>query len=276
MRDHRLPTSGALLVLASLIAVPAGAQSEPAAIPTPLAVALVAGAGSIAPTSARVVVGTVPAGWPAALVPTAPAYVVGGMSVGRRLVAVFADSTSRPAATFEKLLEDAGWSRPTAHEPGGFMRGGGRFSSYCRDSAEVVPTAVPGFGKSRFVHVTYSVGRRMSCSVTRPQEADVPGLAIPTLDPPPGATVVAASGSHGGEVESRAQLRDSSRTAAAVAAHYAAQLVAAGWVASPAATSERVAAQPFDARDQKGLSWTGLLTVTASGDRHDLSLRMKP
>jgi hypothetical protein len=62
---------------------------------------------------------------------------------------------------------------------------------------------------------------------------------------------------------------------AAVVAHYATQLSAAGWTTSPAAANPRVAVQPFQARDKSGKSWSGALVVVRSGAALDVSLMMQ-
>jgi len=60
----------------------------------------------------------------------------------------------------------------------------------------------------------------------------------------------------------------------AILAHYAAQLIAAGWTAASPAISERVAAQFFEAKDGSGGVWEGLLTAIDNGTMKSASLAM--
>ena len=60
----------------------------------------------------------------------------------------------------------------------------------------------------------------------------------------------------------------------AIMAHYAAQLTAVGWIAAAPATSERVAAQFFEATDESGAAWEGVMTVVGNANKITASLSM--
>jgi hypothetical protein len=62
----------------------------------------------------------------------------------------------------------------------------------------------------------------------------------------------------------------------AVIAHYATQLVAAGWTAEAPAVSERVAAQFFETKDASDAPWEGVLMAVGSGTAITVSLSMHP
>jgi hypothetical protein len=59
-----------------------------------------------------------------------------------------------------------------------------------------------------------------------------------------------------------------------ILAHYAAQLVGAGWAAAAPAISERVAAQFFEAKTASGDRWEGVLMAVGGGSAMTLSLTM--
>lgn len=266
-------TAGVLVLMANGSRL--GAQSETATIPVPLATALIAGGSPArAMRSPRYVVATLPPGWPADLVLPTPATVMGGMTSGSTLVAVFADSTRRLLVEYVGLLEGAGYRRPASPSTSGFQPALDAYSYYCRDSAMVNVRTIPGPQRS-VLHVVYRPESALSCLAPEQTPPPADALVLPSLTPPPG-TSSRGSGHGGGSDERTATTRllGTSLDPAAVAAHYAAQLTAAGWTVSPPAANERVAVQALQARDKSGKPWSGALLVVRAGAALDVSLTM--
>lgn len=251
-------------------------------LPMPLVAALLDGEGGMRNRPNReFTVGAPPPGLPSALVPSAPATAVGGVRMGDHVIAVFADSTRRVAAVLEEQFERAGFARPAATPGSGFFTGYGPSNEFCSDSAIV--HVVPLTGDERHLaRVTYRRMRGMSgCPPYRRTEGGQDDgaskrLELPALTPPSGARVRRSGGGGGSdEVDSRAEVVGGAFTPAALLAHYAAQLVAAGWAASPPATGERVAAQYLEATDAAGGTWTGTLIAEAGRSSTRLRLGMR-
>jgi len=265
--------SAALLVLA---AVPSSAQSSPASLPVPLVTALFSGGRPISPR-ATFTVGALPAGWPAEL--TLPgARAVGGVTDGRMLLAVFADTSRRPLTTFLNRLHDAGFSQPPQRAGSGFMSSSGPFSSYCRDSTVVSAAMAPSPPGQSYLRVTYTSGSRVSCAGTDAAPVLSPAtLTLPELSPPAGLRAgVAGGGTSEGSATSYGTLNGTSVAPAAMVAHYARLLTAAGWTAGAVASDSSSAAQVFRARDASGRPWEGVLTVFATATGRNVSLAMQP
>jgi hypothetical protein len=252
------------------------AQAEATQLPASLVTALLVGNRAGTAGSGHYYVGVLPPGFPASLSPAAPAVVVGGTTSGPQLVVVFADTTRRFLASYLKGLEDSGWVQPVMESTGGFQSGGdGRYSFYCHEGSRVSAMAVPGAPFGAYVQVTYQKIDINSCVNRRTMATRVSELVLPSLLPPTG-TETSSSRSGGGSNEQSAQthMTATSLPPAAIAAHYAAQLIAAGWTASSPASSEKVAAQQFDARDRDGKAWGGALVVVVVGSDRDVTLSM--
>jgi hypothetical protein len=262
-----------LLVIAAGCA--GAGRPAPPSIPVPLAAALMDGWPSPARPPREFTVGTLPPGYPATLVPPGPVRIVGGMTAGDQITVIFADSTRRLAAVLEQHFQHAGFTRPAPSRGSGFSTGSGPYSFFCKDSAVV--SAEPLTGSERHLaRVSYRRVRGRSPCATFDAEP-LPGhLRLPALTPPPGVHVRrSGSGSAGDEVNSRAQLSGTALVPAAVLAHYAAQLVAAGWTASEPAVSARVAAQLFEAKDTTGATWEGVLMAAGSETALTVTLNMQ-
>jgi hypothetical protein len=274
MRDRGLSAMVFVLVLVAACAV--NRQAMPASLPAPLVAALVNDRGSPTSASPEFTVGTLPLGYPAALVPSDPARVVGGMRSGDQITAIFSDSTRRLAATFEQLFESAGYSRPRPSPGSGFSSASGPYSYFCNDSAMVSVEPLTG-SERHFARVTYRRVRDFSfCRrVDPPRSAHQ--LQLPALMPPAGVRVARSNGSGGvDDVASNAAMTGRALMPSAMLAHYATQLVAAGWTAAAPAVSERVAAQFFEAKDDSGAPWEGVLMAAGSGTAMTISLSMHP
>lgn len=269
--------SAALLVLAAV--APLHAQSAPAPRPTALPVSLVSALFSSSQPVGRGTVYTVgepPAGWPMELWPPGGA-VVGGMTEGRMLVAVFADTNQRPLASYLTLLRNGGFTQPTPHG-NGFISSPSPFSWYCRDSVTVTARTAPSPLGVSYLRVSYVQGTRSGCS---PQAASPPRtmemLELPELPPPKGLRVRGSGGgSSPNSVSSNATFVGISVTPAAMAEHYARLLTAAGWTAAAASSDSTSAAQLFRARDRSGRAWQGALWVFATASGRNVNLVMQP
>lgn len=267
--------SPVLLVLVA--AAPLQAQNAPAALPAALPTSLVAALFSGAPPAGRgptYTVGEPPAGWPMELWPPGSA-AVGGMTEGRMLVAVFADTSRQPLTSYLTLLRAAGFTQPARRESG-FVSSPSPFSWYCRDSATVTARTAPSPTGVSYLRVSYVAGNRTSCSLP---EARLPRrtatLELPALPPPPGLqSVRAGSGGSSDGVSAETSLSGTSLTPAAVLAHYARLLAAAGWTASASVADSSSAVQLFRARDTGGHPWQGALSVFATATGRNVSLDM--
>jgi hypothetical protein len=241
----------------------------------PLAAALIDDWGSASRAARQFTVGTLPPGYPATLVPPGPVRIVGGMTAGDQITVIFADSTRRLAAVLEQHFEYAGFTRPAPSPGSGFSSGSGPYSFFCKDSAMV--SAQPLTGSERnLTRVSYRRGRGGSSCATFDREPLPGSLRLPALTPPPGVRVRrSGAGSEGSAVNAHAEVSGSALVPAAIVAHYAAQLVAAGWTASEPAISPRVAAQFFEAKDTAGAAWEGVLMAAGSETPLTVTLNMQ-
>jgi hypothetical protein len=268
------PIASPVCLLLIVAAACARQQSAPA-IPVPLAAALIDNYGSATPTTPEFAVGKLPPGYPPTLVPSGPVRIVGGMRTDQQVVAVFADSTRRLAAVFEQLFEESGFKRPAPSPGSGFSSGSGPYSFYCRDSATVMAAPLTGADRNT-VRVTYRQPRGYSACPMRdralPSEEQLP---IPELRPPPGVHARrSGGGGGGGESHTSAEITGAGLVPSTIVAHYAAQLVAAGWTTPGPANSERLAAQFFETKDASGAPWDGVLMAFGTSTAMDLSLTM--
>ena len=269
-----------LLVPAFLLVLVAGCASNrratQASIPAPLVTALLDDRGSATRAAPEYTVNSLPPGYPATLIPSGPVRIVGGMTSGDQIVAVFADSTRRLAAIFEQLFEHGGFTRPAPAPGSGFSSGVGPYSFSCKDSAMVSVEPLTGSARN-FARVSYRrVGGRYACPTPGPAPSQSQ-LHLPELKPPTGVYVAHSSGgSNRDGVNSSAEMSGTALVASAILAHYSAQLVATGWTAAAPAISENVAAQFFEVKDSTGALWQGVLMVVGSGAANSVSLSMHP
>ena len=271
---RRLFVSTFLFVLAAGCAT--NRHATPASIPEPLVTALLDDRGSATRAAPEYTVNALPPGYPATLVPTGLVRIVGGMKSSDQIVAVFADSTRRLAAIFEQLFEHEGFARPPAAPGSGFSSTTGPYSFFCNDSAMV--SAEPLTGSARnFVRVTYRRVRGYYGCRSLSAAPSQGQLHLPELKAPVGVHVAGTHGGSGnGGINSSADMTGTALVPAAILAHYAAQLVAAGWAAAAPAISENVAAQFFEVKDSSGALWEGVLQSVGSGATNSVSLSMHP
>ena len=273
MRQRSVSVPASLLLIAA--GVSGGGRPTPASIPAPLAAALIDDRGSPGRATPEFTVGTLPRGYPAALVPPGPVRIVGGMTAGDQITVIFADSTRRLAAVLEQHFEQVGFTRPAPSPRSGFSSRSGPYSFFCKDSATV--SAEPLTGSERHLaRVSYRRVRGHSPCARFEPEPPQDDLRLPPLTPPPGVHVRRGGASSvGGEVTSQAELSGTALVPSAIVAHYAAQLVAAGWTPSEPAISARVAAQFFEAKDAAGATWEGVLVAAGSETALKVKLNMQ-
>lgn len=266
------------LLLALAAAVPCSAQPTPKLLPADLVTALFS-TGQAVGRGATYSVGELPAGWPAALKPPGSS-VVGGISYGRTLVALFADTARNPLAGYVTLLGNAGYSQPLPRRASGFISSGGPYSWYCRDSTTVAATMVPAPANTRWLRVSYTSGMATACVTREPTEPDRPRslsiLTLPELPPPtPLGSGRAGGGASENEVSGYTVLSGTSITPAALVAHYTSLLTAAGWAATTGASDSVSAVQLLRARDANGRPWQGALFVHATPTGRNVFLEMR-
>ena len=275
-------TRSALLaaVIVAAVAPPSRAQGvNPPTIPTVLASAIMNGFASVLGESPRFVVDRVPEGWPQAIMPPGSLRTVGGVTLASIRVAVFSMPRSADGTGgYRALLTRAGFKPfTTPNAPGGFVGPIAEHTTFCDDSSMVSIVTVDSTVSTRWIAVTYASGEMSrGCD----SSAAAYGLAAASLDLPPlraprGMTVrTTSSGASGTHVEATAKL-DTSLTADAVIAHYAAELATAGWtVSAKPLVGDGVAMQRISARDKKGADWRGVLLLITAGDTQELTLRM--
>jgi hypothetical protein len=197
------------------------------------------------------------------------------MTSGSTLIAVFADTSPRLLADYVGLIEGARYHRPAPAMTSGFESALNDRTFFCRDSATVFVTSVPGPLRSA-VHVTYRPRSGISCNAEPAPSPPLEALVLPSLALPTGARDEGSwSSADDRRVSANTRLVAPTLAPAAVVAHYAALLSAAGWTTSPAADNPRVAVQPFQVRDRNGKSWNGALVVVRNGAALDVSLMMQ-
>lgn len=267
------------------IALVAGSRALPAqttsqSVPPELVTALFSG-GIYASPSSRYFVGVVPPDWPTELVPAPPITVSGGMRHGDSRYAVFVDSAARhPLDTLRRQLEAAGWTRPPSDPPqgftGGFQDDDGRYRFWCRDSVRAMLASTRGVGGLTYVRVGLETMRRDPCvPKARAGAMELAALKLPPLLPPDGIrSIGGGSGSGERSLTATTRLTDSTMSAAAVLAHYSAQLAKAGWTAYPPVSTTAFASQALEARDKDGMPWYGMLLVIPSAAAREVSIMM--
>lgn len=264
--------SAALFVLAAV--APLSAQSAVAPLPVSLVTALYSGGQAAGPRTVYTI-GEPPAGWPMELWPSGGG-AVGGMTQGRTLVAIFADTSSHPLANYLRLLRSAGFTQPTRRGGNGFGSSGGPFSWYCRDSAVVTARVVPAPAGRAYLRVSYAPGGRSSCVMAEPTfPRSQSTLELPALPPPRGVRAGhAGSSASSDEVSSEGTLQDTTLAPSVLLAHYAKLLTSAGWTAAGATSDSTAAAQLFHAHDATGRAWQGVLSVFATTTGRSVALAM--
>jgi hypothetical protein len=223
------------------------------------------------------VAGRVPDAWPPELIPSAPVSIVGGMTAGTSVTAIFryAPSVERPVAEFCALLEQNGWT------PARTMMSGGGFDStriamFCHDAvlAHVLRASPDPTDTSIVVSLAPSQGWPCSDD-TRMRMPRFGAIEIPRLKPPAAVRSDSGGGGGGGGDHTHRHIRmTTDLTAAELLPLYASQLADAGWAVGAAHVTPADATQWLEAADETGHTWRGLLTVYANGPGRDVFIYM--
>jgi hypothetical protein len=258
----------------------APAVSQPDAVPAPLAAALVGGAGDDPDDAPRFSVGRAPDGFPAELVPPAPAALVGGAAWRDARTVVVAYPQARKAAVdaYAAFAGRAGWAPPASRGRGfvvSYLISGARDARVlCRGDAQLWVASAPGAASGSHVTARLMTGPKTFGCGTPMHEPDFGGLALPSLVPPAGARHEGGGGG-GSDNSSHATTRLTTPTGAAeLATHYGAQLAAAGWTVGPTTPGAGVATRTAEVRDPRGRLWRGALLVAELGGEREVALQM--
>ncbi|HEX9936940.1 MAG TPA: hypothetical protein VGB15_07450 [Longimicrobium sp.] len=253
--------------LALVAARPGAAQAQPS-VPGELVRALL--------TASELVVGRVPAGFPAELVP-AGGRVLGGFQSGTRGSVLATAVPQDPAAADEaarRALLGAGWTDPyAAQEQRGFVESRREPRYLCRGSETVSfsSSAAPGGGSYLRIEY-YDTDRPSVCSLRTSTMGADPwrDVPVPTLNMPAGATTVNTSmGTRGGPGATGATVGARIRSgmgANELAGAFERQLRQAGWTPAPPTGDAGVTVQTYRMRGADGKEWFGVLTAVALPD----------
>jgi hypothetical protein len=133
------------------------------------------------------------------------------------------------------------------------------------------------------VRVTYEPKALSGCTGAsrEPEQRPAPEprfvtLVLPALRAPYGLASRGSTSSGGGRnsVDASTRFDSTTMTPEALLAHYARQLVDAGWTSYSPAAHRTFSAQLFEARDELGRTWRGTLMVVPSGASRAISLTM--
>jgi hypothetical protein len=249
----------------------AGAQQQPATIPTDLALALLENsADAYGGRAAKIMVGQAPAGVPASLTSADGAVVLGGVEFPGRAVVIlsFTQPPSEVLQAFDKQLVARGWAPPPlANERGGFVPG--NFSSplgnvYCSDSSVAMMASLPAPGGGTYVRIqhTRNNGRSICTPQRYAQMSNMPSLKFPTLLPPVGMEQRGAGAGMGSGRDDISTRLVGSRAPVDVLTHYVKQLETAGWKMGAPIGADAVAAASASTKDSNGTDWNGAIYVT--------------
>jgi hypothetical protein len=215
--------------------------------------------------SKRLLVGRLPDPLPVAIPIPEGARVLGSQLFGP-IATIVLDvdlPESEVLAFYRTRLEAAGWTMPEqpAMHGGGFSPAWpGPALTYCRStrgpSLSVQATAIEGSPTD--VRLNLNTDRHQSACAPQPRPGRM-NDPFPNLTPPDGAQQQPQGGGGGNSSRySSASLR-AALDPAAVGAHYAAQLRAAGWIGQGDGQSGPAAWSTWTFRDQDGEAWHGLL-----------------
>jgi hypothetical protein len=261
-----------ILVLLAFAATNAiGAQaSRNVQLPADFVTAVLSSGIGKAGSPATFTLDSLPAGWPAPLVPRT-AKLVGGAKTSSVMVAVFADTGQLGRVMVEQLFADNGFVAPGDGDSRGFSSGPPAQDLFCRGTAHVKTNYIGGPKGRQLFWISFENGEGTICSDLATSNA----LVLPTLSPPPGTTAIDAQSS-ATAVEVRSQVRLASMMPPSViGAHYMAKLKAARWTVGEPAFSNTVAAFILEARDTSGRYWLGNMLITAVGDVREVQITMR-
>jgi hypothetical protein len=255
------------VVLLSAAAAPVLAQDTSGDVPRDLVTALLAGQGR----DARVFVGEAPAEVREAIPLSAAGRVVGGVlqgPVGTVVVAV----TGTPAEgveAFRARLEEEGWTQPSLpRDPMGGFQSTDRFGQgvWCGERYSVQTNGLRLDG-SAYLRIRFQDRERGRTLCDAEALADMrrrdpaEGLRFPDLEPPPGARVLPRGG---GSTDDGIHMRtaiESELGTEALFAHYARQLMEAGWVPEGQSVGADASIGRWRTEDDEGRPVTGILAI---------------
>jgi hypothetical protein len=286
------------------------ATSDTAPVPRELATALLTGFSPGQQAQPQLVVGRLPAGLPADVVP-AGARALGGLAFpegppgmparrGSMAVVVLPRSPAEAPTAVEQHFERAGWRAPERmRDQGGFMPGPvSRPITVCRDSAFISAVVTPRAAGGAYLHVHFAGDaqftpcRPEAAVRMRPAYDDFP--PFPVLHAPLGAQTVGSGGGAGSDAREMSTRLRVALAPAELVTHYGAQLQHAGWKLGPRVGTEGVAiqiaslVQPVQPRDsarvgaagtEQARTWYGVLTSVAlpGSNERDVTFRvMRP
>ncbi len=272
------------IVLNTVVTSPALAQARPATIPVVVAESMALRLSGML-SSPEFFSGSLPTGWPQAVVPKNATVLGGGIQGGldmfmmRTAVFQFA-SPAEGETSLRATLTAAGYTRLPPEEFGGPVSlgplGEEQSTRFCKDSSFVAfgqpsPSREPNVFS---VIAMDGVAGRENCkpSPARMMGSDEPRVVLPRLLPPRGTTYVSSGSGWSGDEGRTSGILVTTLQADSILYHYREQLVVGGWRADgrPAA-GDGVAAQRFNFTNN-GEVWLGTLIVFGRGDRSTIQL----
>jgi hypothetical protein len=216
-------------------------------------------------------------------VPPAPATLVGGAAWRdvRTLVVAYPGAGKKAARAavdaYVAVAERAGWAPPASRGTGlvvmyQFGAWDGRI--LCRGNAQLLVAAAPGAASGSHVTARLASGpETMGCGAPLPEQ-QFGDLPLPRLLPPAGARHEGGGGGASDNSASTTTRLTTAMSADELAAHYGAQLAAAGWTVGPTTPGAGVATRTVEVRDRRGALWRGALVVTELGDQREVTVQM--
>jgi hypothetical protein len=246
----------------------------PELVPQELVAALLSGSVMHGPTVAEIVVGRVPDNLPFEVPRPEKSRVVGALArpAAGTLVFSVAQRPLDAMRAYRELLRRTGWDDRDRERGSGFQPREIAYSGvFCQgEERSISTTAAEGRDGQTFLQVQYAVYKSYSqCDDRQRENMSWQRGPMPTLYPPPKATIV--DGNMGGGrnyIEASARLKTELRPAQLVV-HYGAQLRAEGWVARSEPSGGDVAAQTWRVEDRRGKAWIGVLAAISIPDSKD-------
>jgi hypothetical protein len=217
-------------------------------------------------------VGAVPKNFPAELIPAGSTPVASTDSPSMRVALVEVPAAEEAARiTFARALNDAGWLSPMPAVRG-FSMASTVTLQLCKEFDHVNVQYVPKADRGTYVRISLQHDPRRRCSPRA--EAFFTDVPIPALRHPEGARAYGASGGGSSDGYHTGARIDTSMTAAALAAHYHPQVVAAGWEQVTRLADPDLVVVRYTARLKTGEILTAVLTVSTGPGTADLFLRI--
>jgi hypothetical protein len=289
------PRHVAVIALASFLAREAcGAQKQPAMVPTVVAQAMTSYVGGMFGPP-RYSVRTAPVGWPKELIP-ANARVLGGGTLGSaesfRILTLVVNmpAAPKPSTAIQAMAASAGYgSRLAAAQSsqGGFIESAGVPQDHmplCKGTTSMFAfSVVDSVASPRIFSLTYIDGAaaKQNCDAAErsriARQGGPPTFGpkhMPALVAPTGIAARASGMSWSGSSGSMETVMRTTMTADSILAHYAGQLVAAGWKLDGSVLANRgMGVQKFRFMDDDE-PWSALMIIESNDNRRHLTLRL--